>query len=90
MAGVCLDIVLLKFATNEDRQASLQGCKHLAGTKLGLDEDLTPTQQARKSKMWPLFKEAKEVDKRTFWHAAELFVNNIQICPPSSILGHKD
>ncbi len=57
----------------------------LVGTKLGLDEDLMPTQQVRKSKLWPLFKEAKVVGKRGFWRAAELFVNETHICPPSSI-----
>jgi hypothetical protein len=31
-------------ATNEDHQAVLRGHKGLVGTKLGLDEDLTPTQ----------------------------------------------
>jgi hypothetical protein len=35
----------------EDRQAALRGCKGLAGTKLGLDENLTPTQQVRKSEI---------------------------------------
>ncbi len=63
----------------------LIGCKGLAGTKLGLDEDLTPTQQARKSKLWPLFKEAKATGKRAFWRTVELFVDSTQICPPSSI-----
>jgi hypothetical protein len=55
---------------------------------LGLDKNLTPAQQARKSKLWPLFKKAKEAEaagKRAFWCAAELFINNTQICPPSSI-----
>jgi hypothetical protein len=36
--------VLLKFATSEDCQAAFRGCKGLAGTKLGLDEDFTPAQ----------------------------------------------
>jgi hypothetical protein len=36
------NVVLLKFATSEDYQATLRGCKGLARTKLGLDEDLTP------------------------------------------------
>lgn len=49
-------VVLLKFATNEDRHATLRRRKGLAGTTLNLDEDLTPAQQARKSKLWPLFK----------------------------------
>jgi hypothetical protein len=52
---------------------------------LGLDENLTPTQQARKLELWPLFKEAKATGKRAFWRAAELFVDGTQICPPSSI-----
>jgi hypothetical protein len=77
--------MLFKFATSEDRQAILQGLKGLAGTKLGLDEDLTPSQQAHKSKMWPLFKEAKVTGKQAFWHTAKLFINNTQICPPSFV-----
>jgi hypothetical protein len=32
-------VVLLKFVTNDDRQAVLQGRKDLAKTKLGLDEN---------------------------------------------------
>jgi hypothetical protein len=59
--SACLGTMLLKFATSKDRQAMLRGCKGLARTKLGLDEDLTPTRQARKSKLWPLFNEAKAV-----------------------------
>ncbi len=77
--------MLLKFATSEDRQAALRGRKGFAGTKLGLDENLTPTQQARKPELWPLFKEANTAGKRAFWRVAELFVDDTQICPPSSI-----
>jgi hypothetical protein len=40
--GARFDAMLLKFTMNEDHQAALQGHKGLAGTKLGLDEDLTP------------------------------------------------
>ncbi len=75
--------VLLKFVTNEDRQAALRGRKGLAGSKLGLDEDLTTTQQARKSELWSLFKKAKVASKCTFWCATKLFVDDTQICPPS-------
>jgi hypothetical protein len=85
IVGAHPDTMLLKFTTNEDHQVTLQGCKGLAGTKLGLDEDLTPTQQTCKSELWPLFKEAKVTSKHAFWHAAELFVDDIQICLPSSI-----
>jgi len=77
------DVVLFKFVMSEDRQVVLRGRKGMARTKLGLDENLTPTQQACKSKLWPLFKEAKATGKRTFWCIAELFIDNIQICSPS-------
>jgi hypothetical protein len=84
-ASARLGAVLLKFAISEDHHAVLRRHKGLVGTKLGLDEDLTPVQQACKSEMWPLFKEAKATSKRAFWHTAKLFVNGTQICPPSSI-----
>jgi hypothetical protein len=50
-----------------------------------MDEDLTLAQQAHKSELWPLFKEAKATCKRAFWHAVKLFINDIQICLPSSM-----
>jgi hypothetical protein len=77
--------MLFKFAMNEDHQAVRQKRKGLVGTKLGLDEDLMPTQQACKLELWPLFKEVKVAGMRTFWRAAELFINDTQICSPSSI-----
>jgi hypothetical protein len=80
-----LGTVLLNFATSEDRQATFRGRKGLAGTKLGLDKDLTLTQQAHKSKLWPLFKEAKVASKCAKRRTTKLFINGIQICPPSSI-----
>jgi hypothetical protein len=70
--GTCFNAVLFKFVTNEDHQAVLRGRKGLAGTKLGLDEDLTLAQQACKLKMWPLFKEAKATGKC----ATEFFVGD--------------
>jgi hypothetical protein len=45
-AGTHPGAVLLKFTMSEDRQATLRGRKGLAGTKLGLDDDLIPVQQA--------------------------------------------
>ncbi len=83
--GVCFSVMFLKFPTSKDHQAALQGHKGLARTKLGLDKDLTSTQQARKSKLWSLFKEAKATSKRAFWHAAKFFVDDTQISLPSSI-----
>ncbi len=44
MERVCPDAMLFKFVMSKDRQVALWECKGLAGTKLGLDEDLTPTQ----------------------------------------------
>ncbi len=44
---------------------------------MGLDEDLTFAQQARKLDLWPLFKEAKATGKRAFWRAVEFFINDI-------------
>ncbi len=41
--GTYPGVVLLKFTTNENRQAALRGCKGLVRTKLGLGEDFTPT-----------------------------------------------
>jgi hypothetical protein len=77
--------MLFKFMTSENRQAMLRGRKGLAGTKLGLDEDLTPAQHACKVELWPLFKEAKVVGKHVFQCVIEPFVDNIQICPPSFV-----
>jgi hypothetical protein len=58
--------MLLKLATSENHQATLRRRKGLVGTKMGLNEDFMPTQQAHKSKLWPLFKEAKVAGKRAF------------------------
>lgn len=58
--------MLLKFTMSEDHQVTLRGRKGLAKTKLRLDKDLTPTQLAHKSKLWPLFKKAKAVGKCMF------------------------
>ncbi len=79
------NMVLLKFATGKDYQVALLRRKGLARTKLGLDKDFMPTHQVRKLELWPLFKEAKAVSKRAFWHTTELFVDDTQICPPSFI-----
>jgi hypothetical protein len=70
-------MVLLKFATNEDRQVMLRGRKGMAGTKLGLNEDLKPTQQACKLELWSLFKDdTKVASKRAFWCVTKLFVDD--------------
>jgi hypothetical protein len=40
--GARPSVMLFKYAMNEDHQATLRRRKGLAGTKLGLDKDLTP------------------------------------------------
>ncbi len=85
MMGARPNVVMFKFATSKDCHVTLRGRKGLVGTKLGLDEDFMPVQQAHKLEMWLLFKEAKAAGKRTFWRAIKLFVNGTKICPPSSI-----
>jgi hypothetical protein len=64
--GARLSAMLLKFATSEDRQATLQGHKAIAGTKLALDNDFMHAQQVHKSKLWLLFKKAKAASKHAF------------------------
>jgi hypothetical protein len=59
-AGMRWGVMMFKFAMNEDCQAALQGHKGLARTKLGLDKDLTPTQQVHKSELRLLFKAASK------------------------------
>ncbi len=65
-ASTRFDAMLFKFAMNEDCQAALRRHKGLAGNKLGLNKDLMPTQQAHKSELWSLFKEAKATSKHAF------------------------
>jgi hypothetical protein len=36
------------------------------GTQLGLDEDLTPAQQAQKQAIWATFKEAKDAGEHVY------------------------
>jgi hypothetical protein len=57
----------------------LRARKGLQGTQLGLDDDLTPTQQTQKRAAWATFKEAKAAGKRAFWRGAELYVNNLLV-----------
>jgi hypothetical protein len=44
----------------------LRVCKGLQGTQLGLDEDLTPAQQAQNQAAWATFKEAKKAGERVY------------------------
>ncbi len=58
--------VIITLASIQDKFTVLRACKGLQGTQLGLDEDLTPTQQAQKQAAWATFKEAKEAGERVY------------------------
>jgi hypothetical protein len=53
-------------ASVHDKFTVLHARKGLQGTQLGLDEDLTPAQQAQKQAAWATFKEAKEAGERVY------------------------
>jgi hypothetical protein len=53
--GAHPDGVVIKLKISEDHKVAPRGCRGLARTNLGLDEDLNPMQQACKLEMWPLF-----------------------------------
>jgi hypothetical protein len=53
-------VVIIMLASVHDKLMVLRTRKGLQGIQLGLNEDLTPTQQAQKRAAWATFKEAKE------------------------------
>jgi len=53
--------VIITLASIHDKFMMMRARKGLQGTQLGLNEDLTPAQQAQKRAAWATFKEAKEV-----------------------------
>jgi hypothetical protein len=58
--------VIIMLASVHDKPMVLRVHKGLQGTKLGLDEDLIPAQQAQKRAAWATFKEAKEAGERVY------------------------
>ena len=46
----------------------------LAGTIIGLGDDLTILQQQRKNATWPAFKDFRSSGVKTRWRAEKLFV----------------
>ncbi len=73
--------ILLEFASPADRLQVLKARRQLQGTKYGLQEDMTPLQQARKRAAWPVFKEAKAAGKKAYWRADKLFVEGVEHHP---------
>ena len=66
-------IVLVQFSSKEDKRAVFKARSKLAGTQVGLDDDLTPLQQERKRAAWPAFKAFKAKSVKTQWRAEKLF-----------------
>ncbi len=55
--------VIITLASVHDKLTVMRARKGLQGIQLGLDEDLTPAQQAQKRAAWATFKEAKEASE---------------------------
>jgi hypothetical protein len=77
-------VVIITLASVHDNLMMLRARKGLQGTQLGLDEDLTPVQQAQKRAAWATFKEAKEAGERVYWHGADLYINHKVVNSPTA------
>ncbi len=68
--------IIITLALVHDKLTVLCARKGLQGIQIGLDEDLTPTQQAQKRTAWATIKEAKEAGKRVYWRGVDLYINH--------------
>jgi predicted secreted hydrolase len=76
--------VIITLASVQDKLTMLRAHKGLQGIQLGLDEDLTPAQQAQKQAAWATFKEAKEAGERVYWRGANLYINHKVVNSPTA------
>ena len=67
-------IVVVQFKTKQHKFTVFKARGKLAGSTIGIDDDLTPLQQKRKNAAWPAFKEFRARGVRTQWRAEKLFV----------------
>lgn len=67
-------IVIVQFEKKQHKITVFKARGKLAGTTIGLDDDLTTLQQQRKNAAWPAFKDFKSKGVRTQWRAEKLFV----------------
>ena len=72
--GTAPGIVLVQFASKQDKIAVFKARGKLATTRIGLDDDLTHLQQQRKNAAWSDFKEFRSKGIKTQWRAEKLFV----------------
>ena len=72
--GTAPGIVVVQFATKQDKVSVFKARGKLATTKIGLDYGLTHLQQQRKIAAWSDFKDFRSKGIKTQWHAEKLFV----------------
>ena len=72
---VAPDIVLVQFEKKQLKLTVFKARGKLAGTKIGMDEDLTHLQQELKNAAWPAFKDYRANEVKTQWRAEKLYVN---------------
>jgi hypothetical protein len=71
--------ILVTFVIAEDRKVVFQNRVVLKGTHWGLEKDLTKHQQEQKRASWHLFEKAKVEKKKTYWHGADLYINDTKV-----------
>jgi hypothetical protein len=84
--GVKTRPIIVTMPTWDDKIEVLRRKKHLANTsyaKIGVDEDLTPTQTEHKQACWSTFVQARKEGKRAQWRAHSLFVEGKLVSPPN-------
>ena len=67
-------IVVVQFERKQQKITVFKARGKLAGTTIGMDDDLTHLQQKHKNAAWPAFKDFKARGVRTQWRAEKLFV----------------
>jgi predicted secreted hydrolase len=72
-------VVLVTFATVEDRKVVYKKRVALKGTRWCLEEDLTKQQQEQKRASWHLFEKAKAEKKKAYWRGANLYINDTKV-----------
>ena len=73
-SGAAPGIVLVQFEKKEHKLTVFKARGKLAGTKIGMDDDLTRLQQQRKNAAWPAFQDYKANGVKTQWRAEKLYV----------------
>ncbi len=72
-------VVLVTFATTEDKKVVFQNRVILKGTHWGLEEDLTKQQQKQKRASWHLFERAKADKMKAYWRGVDLYINDTKV-----------